>query len=58
MNKDIKNRKVKTVYRICNVCGRPCRGHECWDCYTSNKYSSLSRQRVQKRSYDKRKDGG
>jgi len=51
-------KKVKSSCRICNVCGCPCRGHECWDCYSGKKYSGLSRQRARKHYYDKNKIRG
>ena len=38
--------------RICKVCGKPCYGHECEDCYRSSKYkckvSRLNRNKKHK----------
>lgn len=36
--------------RVCYLCGKPCFGHTCIDCFKKGKYSGLSNSR--KKNYE------
>ena len=39
--------------RVCSICGVPCYGHTCRDCYIEKKYGGLSRQESSRNYYVK-----
>ena len=40
--------------RVCYLCGKPCFGHTCIDCFKKGKYKSRSRVSSRRKHYIKR----